>query len=114
MATSSNSFNRSFSIVTDSFGIDPLRDKLIPKITSIIHYTIHVVTQDERGAPDLISLREYKTEGLWWIIMAYNGIGRYQLIVEGLQLKIPDYSAVLSLMSQNSVRPDRIQRVVTI
>ncbi len=107
-------FYRVFSVVTDEYGIDPLLDRTIPHLKTISRYTLHLVTQDERAAPDLISLREYGTDELWWMMMAYNGVGHYKTIVEGVTLKIPDYAALVSLNNQNTVRPDRIQRVITI
>ena len=110
----SSRFYRVFSISVDLNGVDPLRDKLVPKLRLITRYAFHTITQDERGAPDLISLREYGTDELWWVILSYNKIGHYKELLEGKQLKIPDYSAVLSLITQNTVRPDSIQRVVTI
>jgi len=107
-------FYRVFSIIVDKHGVDPLLDRTVLQLKRITRYTVHKVTQDERAAPDLISLREYGTDELWWMLMAYNGIGHYKTIVEGLNLKIPDYAALLAINSQNAVRPDRIQRVVTI
>ena len=107
-------FYRVYSLRSDRHGVDPLLDRTIPLLKNISRYSIHVVTQDERAAPDLISLREYGTEELWWMLLAYNGIGHYKSLVEGLNLKVPDYGALLSLNAQNAVRPDRIQRVVTI
>lgn len=107
-------FYRVFSVVSDVYGIDPLLDRTIPRLREITRYSVHVVTQDERAAPDLICLREYGTDEVWWMLLAYNGIGHYRNIVEGLTLKIPDFAALLSINTQNTVRPDRIQRVVTI
>jgi len=110
----SSKFYRVFSVTPDEHGIDPLLDKIVPHLKTLSKYSVHPVTQDERGAPDLISLREYGTDELWWMLMAYNGIGHYKNIVEGVMLKIPDYAALVAVNSQNTIRPDRIQRVITI
>lgn len=105
---------RVFSVEVDEFGIDPIRDKLVPEIAKIKSYTVHEVTQDERGAPDLISLREYGTDEFWWMILAYNGIGSFKKIVEGTRIRIPSQTALIALVTANAVRPSVVQRVITI
>jgi hypothetical protein len=92
-----NRFHRAYAIVTDAHGIDPLLDKVTPRIAAIDLYKNHEVVQDERGSPDLISLREYGTEDFWWHIMTYNGICRFRDIVEGLTLKIPELGSIVSV-----------------
>ena len=99
----SNRFHRVYAITTDKYGIDPLCDKVTPKLLLIQNYTNHEVTQDERGAPDLISLREYDTEDFWWHIMTYNGICRFRDIIEGKTLKIPTLGAIVSITNDASV-----------
>ena len=98
-----NRFHRVFAVVSDQYGIDPLLDKVTPKLLGITAYTNHEVRQDERGAPDLISLNEYGTEDFWWHIMTYNGICRFRDIVEGQTLKIPSLGAIVSLTNDASV-----------
>lgn len=95
-----NTFNRVFSVHTDSLGIDPLRDKMIPLLQQIKKFSYHDVVQAERAAPDLISFEEYGSEVFWWHIMAYNGICMYRDIVEGLTLKIPDYGSLIALNNE--------------
>lgn len=101
MATFNNKFYRVYSITTDKYGIDPLLDVLVPKISEITAYTIHNVKQDERAAPDLISYREYGSEDYWWHILVYNGICMYTDIVEGLTLKIPNFSSLVTVTNDS-------------
>lgn len=107
-------YQRIYSVVSDIHGIDPLKDTLVPEILKIKSYKLHEVTQDERGAPDLIALREYGTDQLWWMMMVYNGIGTYRNIVEGITLKIPDYGSLITIVTHQSIRPTNVQRVITI
>lgn len=95
-ASFNNRFFRANAVVIDALGIDPLLDRLVDRIAAISTYTNHEVSQDERGAPDLISFVEYDTEDFWWHIMVYNGICRYRDIKEGTTLRIPDYGALIS------------------
>lgn len=88
---------RSFAIVTDKYGIDPLLDKVVPKVLEIETFYNYTVTQAERGAPDLISFNVYGTEDYYWHIMAYNGIYRYSEFVEGRVLKIPDLASLIEI-----------------
>ena len=110
----SSKYQRVFSVVSDAYGIDPLLDTLVPLILNITVYTQHIVTQDERGAPDLISLREYGTDELWWMMLTYNGICSYTEVVEGVVLKIPDFPSLIALTTLNSIRPTEVARVITI
>lgn len=112
--TLDSKYARFYAVVADQHGIDPLKDKVIPGLLKIESYRPHVVTQDERGAPDLISLRKYNTEKLWWVILAYNGIASYKDIIEGTQLRIPSLSSVVAAITENSVSSNRPQRVITI
>jgi len=107
-------FKRVFSIGVDEYGIDPLLDKTLPLIAKIQTYKNHVVTDEEAGAPDLISMREYQTEDLWWVIMAYNGIFAYNDIVKGVNLKIPLITDITSIITAAAIRPNTTTRVITI
>ena len=90
-------FFRVIAVTTDSQGIDPLKDKIALKLLDIQTYTYHTVNQAERGAPDLISFEEYGKEDYWWHIMAYNGIYRFNQVVEGLVLKIPQLASIVQI-----------------
>lgn len=90
-------FFRVHAIITDAYGIDPLKDVVVPKLLKITSYRNHSVTVAERGAPDAISYNEYGTEDYWWHIMAYNGICRYSDIVEGTTVKIPDLGSIITV-----------------
>lgn len=108
-------YARLYSVKQDQYGIDPLGDKTLPKLLQIQTYRNHIVTQDERGSPDLIALREYGNQQLWWIIMGYNGIASYKDIVEGTNLRIPTYGSVVTVITENAVSGgNRPQRVITI
>ena len=95
-------FYRVFAVVADKHGIDPLQDKVVPALLAIDSYDTHEVTQDERGSPDLISLRHYDSEDFWWHILAYNGICSYRDVVEGLTLKIPHYGSLIAATHDNT------------
>jgi phage tail protein X len=112
--TSDSKYQRAYAIVADTYGVDPILDKIVPFIQQIRAHSLHDVTVDERGAPDLISLRVYGSVDYWWIILAYNGIGSYRSIVEGVSLKIPDMASVVAVVNQNAIRPNTVSRVITI
>ncbi len=114
MADISSRYQRVFSVTADQHGIDPLLDKLLPEIMKIKNFSIHEVTQDERGAPDWISEQEYGTDEFWWHILAYNGICSYKDIVEGRSLRIPNFAELVSIVTHNTLRPNTTSRVVTI
>lgn len=114
MSDMTSRYQRFFSITSDAFGVDPLKDKLVTEIMKIRDYKNHAVTQDERGAPDLISLREYLSDEFWWHILVYNGVGSYRDIVEGRDLRIPNMASVISIVTQNALRPNSVRRVITI
>ena len=114
MANITSKYQRFFAIVSDRHGVDPLLDRIIPELNRIKNYTLHEILQDERGAPDLISLREYNTDEFWWMLLAYNGISSYRALVEGNVLKVPDMSSLISIVTENAIRPNRIQRTITI
>ena len=107
---------RAFSIVSDEYGEDPLLDRVLNKLDTIVAYTTHRVSQEERGSPDLIASNSYGEgrENLYWVILAFNGIYSYKDILEGTNLKIPDYQSVIALFTEHSVRDNEVQRVVTI
>jgi hypothetical protein len=111
-----NKFFRVHAVTTDKYGIDPYMDKIIPSLLKIQTYTNHEVTQDERGGPDLISLREYGTEDFWWHIMAYNGICRFRQVVQGQTVKIPDMGAIIDLTNSVLVQDtaNTTAKIVTI
>lgn len=97
-----NRFYRVFAVRTDKYGIDPLRDKLAEKLRAVTAYHLHEVTQDERGAPELISLREYGNEDFWWHILNYNAICRFRVIVEGMTLRIPDIGGIVGITNDRT------------
>lgn len=101
-----------YSVSADAHGVDPILDKIVPFIQSIKTYTVHEITADERGAPDLISLNAYGSDEYWWIILAYNGIGSFRSLVEGTMLKLPDFATLIAVVNQNAIRPNSVQRVI--
>ena len=102
---------RSYGLTTDRFGVDPLLDKVVPRLLGIQTFTTYVVRQDERAAPDMISFRNYGIQDLWWHILLYNGISIYKDIVEGLVLKIPEYASIISIMTTSELST-RVVKVV--
>lgn len=107
-------YQRFYSVQSDKYGVDPILDRVCVDVHTISNFKNHTISEDERGAPDLISLKEYGTVELWWVILSYNGIGSNKSIVEGKVIKIPDFASVIALITKNTVRPDKIQRVITI
>lgn len=114
MADLNSKYQRVHSVTSDKFGVDPLRDRLIPLINRIQSYDTHQIQQDERGAPDLIAERRYGSDEFWWIILAFNGISSYRKLVEGMTIRIPNISNVVSIVTENSIRPNSVKRVITI
>lgn len=110
----SNRFFRVFAITTDAYGIDPLKDKIALKLLNIQTYTYHTVNQAERGAPDLISFEEYGKEDYWWHIMAYNGIYRFNQIVEGTVIKIPELASIVQVTNDALATESNSTATVTI
>lgn len=80
----------------DEYGIDPLQDRGFAALQKVYSYTVHTVSKDQAGRPDLISFYYYKTTDLWWAIMVFNGITDPRDLVEGNQLKIPEYQQILN------------------
>lgn len=109
-----NRFFRVFAISTDAYGIDPLKDKIALKLLTIKTYTFHTVNQAERGAPDLISYEEYGKEDYWWHIMAYNGIYRFNQVVEGFVLKIPQLASIVQITNDSLTGSANSTATVTI
>lgn len=109
-----NRFFRIYSVTVDKYGIDPLRDKIVPKLNEVTSYSNHAVTQEERGAPDLISFREYGSEDYWWHIMAYNGICRFRDIVEGMTLRIPTLGSIVAVTNEVQLAQPSGSNIATI
>lgn len=114
MADITSKYQRFFAVTSDQYGVDPLRDKIVPQLMKITNFTTHDVLQDERAAPDLISLREYGSDEFWWIILNYNGLCSYRNVIEGISLRIPAITDVIATVTNNAVTPNVTPRVVTI
>lgn len=84
----------------DMYGIDPLLDNSFGTIVKLPAVRNHVVTWEERGRPDYISYKEYKTTELWWVLLVYNKVFSMYDIREGLTLSIPDYVNVMSALNR--------------
>lgn len=100
-----NRFARYLHVESDAFGIDPLLDKLADKLSQVTEFTYHEVKQEERGAADLISLREYGTEDHWIIIWIINAIASPREIAEGMQLKIIPLGTIIDIYNQLQATP---------
>ena len=99
-----NRLLRAFACKVDSLGVDPLQDAIALRLLGITAFSTHQVTQDERAAPDLISFREYGTTNYWWHIIAYNQLISFREIVEGVVLKIPSQTEILSITTDVATR----------
>lgn len=102
---------RSLSIATDSFGIDPLRDSVLNQLDSIRNYTDHIVKENESGNPQIISFNYYGTTDLYFVVLAYNGLGNSMALSAGESLKIPDRASVLALFSTEKQKTKRKVKV---
>lgn len=64
----------------------------IPQSNMLVNaysYNTTVVTSNESGRLDLVSLRVYNTPVHWWIIARFNGIFNAESVIAGTVLKIP-------------------------
>ena len=94
--------SREANTAFDQYGIDPLQDRGLIAMQKVLNYRNHSITVQQAGRPDLISHDFYKTTDLWWAILAYNGIADVRDLVEGLSIKIPEYSDIISALSQTT------------
>lgn len=92
--------SREANTAFDEYGIDPLQDRGLIAMQRVLNYRKHTVTTQQAGRPDLISFEFYKTVDLWWAILAYNGIADVRNLVEGTSIKIPEYSDIISALSE--------------
>lgn len=99
MALDYITYSRTLSVTVDKFGVDPLKDKALDRISAIVDYDLYLVKQQDSGRPDNISHAKYGNPNFWWIIMAYNGIMNFRDIQAGVTLRIPLMSQVLRIMS---------------
>lgn len=89
-------------ITVDEFGIDPLRDTALELLDEITDYrSIELEQMYVNNAP-LLSYDEYGTVDAWWIILAFNGIGRMYELSVGLTVKIPSHAQVISILSKSA------------
>lgn len=110
-----NSNLRRASITTDRYGIDPLLDKSVYYLSQIKSFKQHTVAQQERGRPDYISWINYRTVELWWVILEYNKMTSYLQIIEGIIIRIPDYSEVISILNQTTINEvSEVGKIVSI
>ena len=107
-------YKRIFSVISDEYGIDPLKDTMAEGIASIELFNFHTVTYAERGAPDAISFKYYQTHDLWWVILEFNGLFSYRQIVEGVVLMIPAVADITQVAAFQSNRKVFTKRVIEI
>lgn len=91
--------------VFDEHGVDPLQDVFFNNIDNIGYIAEHVVTQDNVGNIDLLSLDYYETQSYGFAILRYNGILHENDLEIGSTIRIPDLRAV-----RNQARSDTINR----
>jgi hypothetical protein len=114
MSTNATKLKRIFSIIADEYGVDPLKDKLAPGIAAIDNFEYYTIDYSERGSPDAIAYKFYRTHDLWWVIMEYNGLHSYKQIVEGITIKIPAIADVILIAGFQSNRDVYVKRVIEI
>ncbi len=95
---------RTETTVIDKYGVDPLLDKALSKLSGVTISKEHTVTEEQRGRPDLIAYKYYGTVRLWWVILAYNNLIRHSYIKEGMRLYIPDISQLSSHLISQTLR----------
>jgi hypothetical protein len=80
--------------VFDEYGVDPLKDVFSNNIDKIGYIREHVVTQDDVGNIDRLSLEYYSTQVYGFAILRYNGILHEDYLEIGSTIKIPDLTAI--------------------
>lgn len=105
--------SRQSSIVSDKYGIDPLKDKVALALKNVTDFQPHVVSQDEIGHMGLLALRYYSDETLGFIILEYNALGHELDMYAGQDLRIPSLPE-LSTKTRAKTQTTKIKRSVSI
>lgn len=77
-----------------------LRDRTTIEQMKKLQYKVYAVPSKFEFRPDLISLEQYGTPKLWWIIVGVNGITHpFKEMNTNTYLRIPDSDQVFALLS---------------
>ncbi|MFA5669421.1 MAG: hypothetical protein WC967_09255 [Balneolaceae bacterium] len=94
---------------------DLLSARYINKLRNLPALTIHTVQNFEQGRLDLISLKYYKRDDLWWPLALYNGIvNPIAEIITGKVLRIPSKSDMESALSAANTKQVNSNSSVTL
>lgn len=75
--------------VIDEYGIDPLLDKSVDVIKSVVNYSYHTVTPDEEHNGPLLAYNTTSDPANMRCILIYNDIVDMFQLKSGLRVKIP-------------------------
>lgn len=80
--------------IFDEHGVDPLKDVFFENMDNIGYIAEHLVTQNDVGNADLLSLDYYETQKYGFAILRYNGVLHENDLEVGSTIRIPDLKAV--------------------
>ena len=83
-------YDRYLYFKTDEFGNDPLTDKLNDYMPQIPIKSYHLVSAEQEGRADLLSMIYFETLELWWLILEFNNFASHLDIRTGDTIAIPD------------------------
>lgn len=92
-----------------------LAARYVNKLRNLPALTIHTVQNFEQGRMDLIALKYYKRDDLWWPLAVYNGIiNPIAEVVTGTVLRIPSKSDIESALSAANTKQVNSNSSVTL
>lgn len=97
---------RTFMVV-DELGVDPLRDKSIDAILSVLNFERFTVDQSNEFNLPLIADLHYGDADWWWIVLIYNGITDPFYVTKGTTLEMPNAGEITSALSEVNLRVDQ-------
>jgi nucleoid-associated protein YgaU len=103
--------SRRVHAIVDELGMDPLRDDSFVALQSIRDATLYNVSESDEFNLPLISFRTYGDAEMWWVILVYNRMADVFSVCKGTTLRIPNYSKVISLLTENLRNDNRIEIV---
>lgn len=76
------------------------------KTLTTVPYTI---TQAHRHRLDLVALKVYGDDSMWWVLAQYNGmINVMAETVTGRVIQVPMHDEVMNLLNQSAVQSSRV------
>lgn len=100
--------NISTYAVSDRYGNDPLKHKLLSQLDSITSYIEHTVRQSEESNPQLIAFDYFGDVEMFFVILAYNGICDGMSIEPGQRIRIPEPSQVTALVKRTNASTNKV------